>query len=425
MNKKLYLLVLLLVTVTAITLVSTYLFYRASLSAAESFLSAHAAAISMTLETSLLKYGLRQDIFKDIILNERWEGIAFLAFYGSEGTILLHSNEKLINKKLDAGELTTRSGSGSASPSYITLGTGESVFVMDTPLVVQDRKGVLRIALHPYPSQMIVERARLLFLSVSVMLVAFWIIAILFIRAFKQRIKLESVMAQNERLAMLGRMASVLAHEIRNPLGVIKGFAQYLKEQSGNVNEKTGKGIDIIIDESKRLELLTDDLLVYAKMDELRIDGFDLPSLVRDVLTSLPVKQKDIEMDFDMPGRLSVMSDKEKLRQIIYNLLQNSIDAIDAIEGSGKISVSVKRDKDSIIISISDNGRGIAPGELGKIFSPFYTTKAKGTGLGLAIVDKLVKVLGGTVRIESSHGKYTTVIVDLPFIKSGAVYSGG
>ena len=111
------------------------------------------------------------------------------------------------------GELTTRSGSGTASPSYITLGTGERVFVLDTPLVVQDRKGVLRIALHPYPSQMIVERARLLFLSVSVMLVAFWIIAILFIRAFKQRIKLESVMAQNERLAMLGRMASVLAHK--------------------------------------------------------------------------------------------------------------------------------------------------------------------------------------------------------------------
>ena len=91
-------------------------------------MSAQAVAISTTLEVSLTRYGLRQDIFKDIILNERWEGIAFLAFYGSEGTILLHSNEKMINKKLDAGELTTRSGSGTASPSHITLGTGESVF---------------------------------------------------------------------------------------------------------------------------------------------------------------------------------------------------------------------------------------------------------------------------------------------------------
>lgn len=422
MNKKLYLLVLLLVAVTAITLASTYLFYRASLNASESFMSAQAVAISTTLEVSLTRYGLRQDIFKDIILNERWEGIAFLAFYGSEGTILLHSNEKLINKKLDAGELTTRSGSGTASPSYITLGTGESVFVLDTPLVVQDRKGILRIALHPYPSQMIVKRARLLFLSVSVMLVAFWIIAILFIRAFKQRIKLEFVMAQNERLAMLGRMASVLAHEIRNPLGVIKGFAQYLKEQSGNVNEKTGKGIDIIIDESKRLELLTDDLLVYARMDELRTNEFDLPSLVRETVTSLPEGQMKAHLSFDMPGRLIIASDKEKLRQIIYNLVQNSIDAIDA---GGKISVSIKRNKDSIIISISDNGRGIAPDELGKIFCPFYTTKAKGTGLGLAIVDKLVKVLGGTVKVESNPSKYTTIIIELPFSKSGAVYSGG
>lgn len=422
MSKKIYLLVLLLVAVTAITLVSTYLFYRASLNASESFMSAQAAAISTTLEVSLTRYGLRQDIFKDIILNERWEGIAFLVFYDSGGTILLHSNEKMINKKLDGGELTVGGGSSGEVPLYITLGTGERVFVLDTPLVVYGIKGMLRIALHPYPSQIIVERARLLFLSVSVMLAAFWIIAILFIRAFKRRIELEFVMAQNERLAMLGRMASVLAHEIRNPLGVIKGFAQYLKEQSGNINEKTGKGIDIIIDESKRLELLTDDLLIYAKMDELRIEDFDLPSLVRDVLTSLPVKQKDIEMDFDMQDSLPVTSDKGKIRQIIYNLAQNSIDAIDA---GGKISVSIKRNKDSIIVSISDNGRGIAPDELGKIFSPFYTTKTKGTGLGLSIVDKLVKVLGGTVKVESSYDKYTTVAVKLPFSKNGAVYSGG
>lgn len=127
-------------------------------------------------------------------------------------------------------------------------------------------------------------------------------------------------------------------------------------------------------------------------------------------------------LSFDMPERLIIASDKEKIRQVIYNLVQNSIDAV---EDSGKISVSVKRDRDSIIISISDNGRGIAPDELGKIFSPFYTTKAKGTGLGLAIVDKLVKVLGGTVKVESNPSKYTTIIIELPFSKSGAVYSGG
>lgn len=379
-------------------------------------------ALSSTIETSLTRYGLRQEIFKDIILSERWEGIAFLAFYDREGVTILHSNEKLINTKINASKLESTLNAGIPEFSYVVLGTGENVFILDIPVVIQRKEGVLRIALHAYPSQTIIEKARVLFISVSGMLVLFWIITILFIRSLRKRLKLESLVAHNERMAMLGRMASVLAHEIRNPLGSIKGFAQYLKEHSGKIDERTEKSINIIIDESNRLELLTEDLLIYARIDELRTEKIDVISLIRDVITSLAVKEREILINFNLPERLMIVSDKEKLRQVIFNLLQNSIDAIGS---KGKISLSVKKDDHFVEITVSDTGKGIGRDEIERIFTPFYTTKVRGTGLGLAIVDKLVKVLGGSIRVESEPNRYTTFIMKVPDIKRVDTLSGG
>ena len=117
-----------------------------------------------------------------------------------------------------------------------------------------------------------------------------------------------------------------------------------------------------------------------------------------------------------------IVSDKEKLRQVMYNLIQNSIDAIGS---KGQISLSVKKDDSSFEIAISDTGKGIQRDEIERIFTPFYTTKVRGTGLGLAIVDKLVKVLGGSIRVESEPNQYTTFIMRVPDIKRVDTLSGG
>ncbi len=412
MYKRFYLLILFIIVITVITLTNTYLFYDTALTASETFLSSHATALSATLEASLKRFGLKTEIFKDIIQNGRWEGIAFLAFYDKERETLLHSNERLIGKKIEEAELPLMSESKFSRVVHVTLGTGEKVFVLDTKMAIEGKKGVLRIALHPYPSQTIIEKARLLFISVSVMLIVFWAISILFMRSIRNRLRIEMVMAHNERLAMIGRMASVLAHEIRNPLGIIKGFAQHLKEKSAC--DKEGKGIDIIVSESQRLELLTEDLLVYARMDELRPEEFDLPSLIRDAAGSLRIESKSINMEFDLPDKLIILSDREKLRQVIYNLMQNSADAI---EHKGKIKMHLSQERDYAVISLSDTGKGIAPDDIEKIFSPFYTTKAKGTGLGLSIAEKLVKTLGGTISVESEPGRYTTFTIKVPDLR--------
>lgn len=412
MYKRLYLLILFIIVITAITLTSTYLFYDTALTAAETFLSSHATALSATLEASLKRFGLKAEIFKDILQNGRWEGIAFLAFYDKERTTLLHSNERLIGKKIAEAELPLINSADSSRVLNMTLGTGEKVFVLDTNMVIEGKEGVLRIALHPYPSQTIIAKARLLFISVSVMLIVFWVVSILFIKSIRNRLRNEIVMAHNERLTMIGRMASVLAHEIRNPLGIIKGFAQHLKEKSIYDAEK--KSLNIIISESQRLELLTEDLLVYARMDELRTEELDLSSLIRDAAGSLRIENKLIEMDFDMPDKLIIVSDREKLRQVIYNLMQNSIDAI---EQSGRITIKISQEKDYATISLSDTGKGISIDDIEKIFAPFYTTKAKGTGLGLSIAEKLVKTLGGTISVKSEPGRYTTFTIKVPDLR--------
>lgn len=412
MYKRFYLIILFIIAITAITLTSTYLFYDTALTASETFLSSHATALSATLEASLRQFGLKAEIFKDIIQNGRWDGIAFLALYDKNRKTLLHSNERLIGKKVEEAELPLMSESDFSRVMHVTLGTGEKVFVLDTKMAIEGKESVLRIALHPYPSQTIIKKARLLFISVSVMLIVFWAVSILLIRSIRNRLRIEMIMAHNERLAMIGRMASVLAHEIRNPLGIIKGFAQHLREKS--VCSKEGKGIDIIVRESQRLELLTEDLLMYARMDELRPEEFDLPSLIRDAAGLLRIENKSIDMDFDMPDKLIILSDREKLRQVVYNLLQNSVDAI---EQKGKITMHLAKERDHAVIFLSDTGKGIAPNDIEKIFAPFYTTKSKGTGLGLSIAEKLIKTLGGSISVKSEQGRYTTFKIKVPDLR--------
>jgi two-component system sensor histidine kinase HydH len=209
----------------------------------------------------------------------------------------------------------------------------------------------------------------------------------------------------------MGEMASVLAHEIRNPLGSIKGFAQYLMEKDKEPvpqNTDTGKDyLNIIVSEAKRLETLTEDLLIYAKPVEVRITEFNLGELTGEIIHSLhpPKEEKNkVSVEASIPDNMTIKSDKEKLRQIITNIIQNSIDAV---KESGIVSVKAEKTNDKIIIIISDNGCGMDADTKAKAFKPFFTTKAQGTGLGLAVVEKLTKSIGGTVELESEPQKGT------------------
>jgi len=214
-------------------------------------------------------------------------------------------------------------------------------------------------------------------------------------------------------------MASVLAHEIRNPLGSIKGFAQYLKEQITGQRpqnrEVTEQYLDIIVSESKRIETLTEDLLTYARQDDLRIQNFSLLALVRETLSSVSVPSA-ISLRVDIPEDIILVSDRNKLRQMVENLLQN---AIDAIPETGNIEIHAEGKGESVLMKVSDSGEGMNEDALANIFKPFYTTKTKGTGLGLAIVERYTRALGGKMSVESRRGKGSTFSILIPMKVSG------
>lgn len=409
-------LILILALVTIITIISTILTYKNYRKAAEDSLKLQAIGIAVSLETSLkgskepFVYAstVKRNIFKEIITEGRWEGIAFIALYDKDGATILHSNENLIGRKVQDMEIKKVIETGMPSHTYMTLGTNERVFVLDFPVHLGNSERVLRLALHTYPVEGIIRQARLHALGMLLMNAVLWLVGYFFIRASRHSDELRAKMEERERFAIIGEMASVLAHEIRNPLGSIKGFAQYLKEQNIYNRTQSTDFFDIIIAESKRLEALTEDLLLYAKPVEVRSEDFSVNELIDEVVRSM---QADMDLDIKVfvPEGLKLRSDRDKFKQILMNILHNSIDAESKV-----INIRVL-DRDRIVgIWISDDGCGMSDEVKEKAFKPFFTTKAKGTGLGLAIVDKLIKAIGGKIDLESELGKGTVFKIEMP-----------
>ncbi len=406
-------LIIILVVASISTLLSTLIIYKNSLRASEESLKLQALGIAASLEPSLQGTHLEENIFRKIITEDSWEGIAFIALYDKNGLTLLHSNENLIGRRIASPEIRMSADQGTMTAGRMTLATGEEVFVLNYPIHAVDSLKVLRIALHTYPAQLIIRSAKLQAASISLTVLILWIMGYFFIRAVRRSEKLSSVMAEKERLAVVGEMAAVLAHEIRNPLGSIKGFAQYLFEKGSEDKADLG----IIIEEAGRLERLTEDLLLYARPSEVRVETFNLSDPIDEVMKLLAesdrAKQMSRNIKAELPGDITVVSDKEKLKQILSNLLQNAAEAIDA---QGHVQLGARRTGDKIIIIVSDDGCGMDAEIKARAFSSFFTTKAKGTGLGLTIVDKLTQALGGRIELQSEPARGTVVTITLPAV---------
>ena len=411
--------VCLIATSIAVTLVSTYISYKNAVHAAQDFLKSQAKGIATSLDTALSRYGTKENIFTDIIESGKWEGIAFLGLYTRDGLTVLHSNEHLIHKKIEDADIKNAAERGEPIYHTMVLGTGEEVFALDVPVHLRESTMTLRVALHTYPARTIARGARFQLVSVGVVLSILSLISVFFLIASRRKEELEKTIAEKEKLSILGEMASVLAHEIRNPLGSIKGFAQYLKEQITGQRpqnrEVTEQYLDIIVSESKRIETLTEDLLTYARQDDLRIQNFSLLALVRETLSSVSVPSA-ISLRVDIPEDIILVSDRNKLRQMVENLLQN---AIDAIPETGNIEIHAEGKGESVLMKVSDSGEGMNEDALANIFKPFYTTKTKGTGLGLAIVERYTRALGGKMSVESRRGKGSTFSILIPMKVSG------
>jgi two-component system sensor histidine kinase PilS (NtrC family) len=232
-----------------------------------------------------------------------------------------------------------------------------------------------------------------------------------------QQMRLQSRVAHAEALANLGEMASVVAHEIRNPLGSIVMAAKQLSLDSLSEPDRATV-IRVLKSESQRLNEVLTNFLAYARPRELRLTRSDLNGLVREVFGMI---ESNEELCRGVRARLELKEglepfpmDADQLRQVLWNILLNAIQAMD---GEGQLRVSTGYSDGRAFVRVVDSGPGIAVDQIPKIFKPFHTTKQQGTGLGLAIADRVVKAHGGEITVESRPGHGAVFFVSLPVVQ--------
>jgi len=219
----------------------------------------------------------------------------------------------------------------------------------------------------------------------------------------------------SRRLASLGRLAAGVAHEIRNPLSSIKGFATYFKERYRD-NPDDQKTSEIMIQEVDRLNRVISQLLEFARPPAIQKKRASLQSLIQHSLKMIErqASAKGVQVRSNLPSEIrEVELDPDGINQVLLNLYLNAVEAMDQ---GGTLTVSLHREERSpwVKIVVSDTGRGISKEDLEHVFDPYFTTKQTGTGLGLAIVHKIIEAHGGEVRAESDIERGTTVSVLLP-----------
>ena len=230
---------------------------------------------------------------------------------------------------------------------------------------------------------------------------------------------LEQRIQKARTLAVLGEMAALIAHEIRNPLCGIGGFASLLERDLGR-DDPRNKMARKIIQGVSSLEGIIHNLLVFTSPLEPKKEKLDIASTVESALLSVQTETEEALQQFeiirDFPQKaIYVEADPELMLQALSNLFKN---AFHAMPKGGRLNVEVESHSDGhqdfASVKISDTGPGILHKDRDQIFSPFFTTKQKGTGLGLAIVEKILRSHDGSVEVESKPGVGATLVVTLP-----------
>jgi two-component system sensor histidine kinase HydH len=337
------------------------------------------------------------------ILSDRVVAYALIA--DSDGVILYHTNERLVGTRVEGMEgKIARIVNGRGR--WITLGTGVSAYAFNSLYRFPDGKQkVLRLVLHTHSAERIISRANRQWWVVIAILLLLWTFGLLLDRIFIRQVRLEEEMEREKQLGLIGQMSSVLAHEIRNALGGVKGYVQYLDEKTAPSDQR--KGIfALVLQGTDRIESLVGEMLVFSKKEEYRRDIIPLEPLLKEAAFSFAGSWPGKVVWKETAG--NVRADGEKLLRALVNVLRNAIEAVE--EDSGNIAIEVKRKGRWMFICIEDDGHGLLPEAETKLFTPFFTTKASGTGLGLAIAKKLVEGMGGKITLRNRAEKQGAIV---------------
>jgi signal transduction histidine kinase len=223
--------------------------------------------------------------------------------------------------------------------------------------------------------------------------------------------------AQRERLSSLGRLSTVIAHEIRNPLMIIKASLRALRRQE-NDPERVAAAAKDIDEEVSRLNRIVSEVLDFARPIKFDLAQADLNALARDAVKAAGAEDElaGIRLDLD-PSIPPVTTDAERLRQALVNIIGNAINAVndgaEAPDGGVRLRTA-RLDSRHVAITVADRGSGIAPEDLPRVFEPYFTTRRTGTGIGLAISRNIIEGLGGRITVASERERGTEVRIELP-----------
>ena len=233
------------------------------------------------------------------------------------------------------------------------------------------------------------------------------------VKVFQDLSELEALrrqLRQVDRLAAVGEMAATVAHEIRNPLGGIRGFAALLARDIP-ADDPRARLVEKILTGTANLDKVVNELLEYTRPVDLRLRPTSCARLIEAAEGFVELEGRPVTIVNDVDPGLNVLADADKMRQVFLNIL---INAIQSIEGDGEVRVAATPEDNSVTVTITDTGCGMTDAQREQVFSPFFTTKEKGTGLGLAVAAKIVEGHGGDIKATSTPGEGSAFLVQIP-----------
>jgi two-component system NtrC family sensor kinase len=226
---------------------------------------------------------------------------------------------------------------------------------------------------------------------------------------------------RSRKLVSIGILASGVAHELNNPLNNIHISAQIMEKELGeNCPLPVREIISDIIGQTRRMKQIVGDLLEFSRGRDPKLRRVEMTELVKGAYKLVSAASDTVNIHFIIdlePPDLTVDVDPEQMERVFINLFEN---AVDAMSGTGDLSVRARKEGDTIRTVISDTGRGMPPDKVEKIFEPFYTTRDRGTGLGLAIIFNIIRKHGGDITVASEVGRGTAFTITLPVRGHGA-----
>ena len=374
-------------------------------------LESTALSLSSSAE-SALKAGERKggeeirQIFSDRV-------VAYALIADKNGQILFHTNPRLAGTLLAEESFRQQWPAVTASGRRVVLGTGlpgyEFNYVLRSPDGVEE---LLRLVLHTTPADKIVADAEKIWWTVGGLLIFLWAGGVILERLLTRHYRLQSELEKKNQLALIGQMTAVLAHEIRNALSSMKGFAQWVDEKMEKADPRK-TGLNAILHGAKRIEDLVSELLLFSREEKYYPEDFEPAFLLQEILPSLasPWKGKTV---LEIPPSLKARGDKEKMHRVLVNGIRN---ALQAMGEEGVLRIPMQPEERWVKIEIEDTGPGIPQEEIPRLFTPFHTTKTDGTGLGLAYSQKVVEGMEGKIELGNrGDGTGASLRIFLPKI---------